>query len=352
MSSDELLIIVVDATTLSWSALDAEAERISSTPDGLSVPRLSSFPEFLVALETFLSAFATCSRRNKLAVIGYNGHEGGYLYPPPPPPPPSSSSHGIESSEQSVSNSLLDGDLLRPAVIKRFVRRGLLRLRYGLERCEQAVIASVSAQNSLTTSESVSSVSVDEEIFLTRSFPISTQFNSLGNCLTLALCFSQRLKREAVSAGKKALPSRIVTFKVADDVPANYIAIINAAFSAHRLSIPIDSCIVGLSQSPYLQQSAYLTQGITLRPDFNSGHHSHLIQYLLSLFLPDSKTRKNELLMPPQLSVDLKATCFCHKRGVYEAWLCFVCLAVWCQPGSKCLMCGTLYDLNKNKLKE
>ena len=340
-------MVVVDATTLSWSVLDAEAERLSSTLDASSTPRLSSFPEFLVALETFLSAFATTSRQNRLVVLGFNGLDGGYLYPPPPPLFPPSDELSFHSSKKS--RFLNEVDLLRPAIIKRFVRRGLIRLRYGLERCTQAVIASVSALNSSlgTGSATESAISVEEEDSLTRSFPVSSRFNTLGNCLTLALCFSQRLKRESSVNGKRALPSRIVVFKVSDDVPGNYITIINAAFSAHRLSIPLDSCIIGPSQSPYLQQSAYLTQGITLRPDVQSGHHSHLVQYLLSLFLPDSKTRRNELLMPPQLSVDLKATCFCHKRGVSQAWLCFVCLAVWCKPTETCSTCGTSYSVQK-----
>ena len=349
--SDELLLVVVDATASSWSVLDAEAERLSSSSsssDGSVTPRLSSFPEFLVTLETFLSAFATTSRRNRLAVIAYNGLEGGYLYPPPPPSP----LPVVDSLLQSSSKILNEEDLLRPAVIKRFVRRGLLRLRYGTERCTQAVMASVSAQNNATSTTGTTTpigsyLPVEDEESLTRSFPVSSRFNSLGNCLTLALCFSQRLKRESTVTGKRPLPSRIVVFKAADDVPASYINVINAAFSAHRLSIPIDSCVIGSSQSPYLQQSAYLTQGITLRPDVQSGHHAHLVQYLLSLFLPDSKTRRNELLMPPQLSVDLKATCFCHKKGVSQAFLCFVCLSVWCVPSDVCATCGTSYRMNK-----
>ncbi|XWS23761.1 hypothetical protein CRYUN_Cryun28dG0043000 [Craigia yunnanensis] len=69
--------------------------------------------------------------------------------------------------------------------------------------------------------------------------------------------------------------ARIVRFKCyrqilclqgSPDGPEQYVAIMNAIFSAQRPMVPIDSCYIGAQNSAFLQQASYITGGVHHKP--------------------------------------------------------------------------------------
>ena len=54
---------------------------------------------------------------------------------------------------------------------------------------------------------------------------------------------------------------------------------------------------------------------------------SHMLRCFVCVFL--------------QTEVDFRASCFCHKRQIEEAYMCSVCLSVFCEPLDRCSTCDT-----------
>lgn len=119
------------------------------------------------------------------------------------------------------------------------------------------------------------------------------------------------------------------------DVSQHYISIMNGIFSAQKKSVAVDACILAGEHSSFMQQAAYLTGGIYYKPQ----DHSGLLQYLLSIYLPDPSMRKL-LKLPSQDSVDFRAMCFCHKEVISTAYVCPVCLSLFCEFQPICSTCG------------
>nr|XP_018683987.1 PREDICTED: uncharacterized protein LOC103991438 isoform X4 [Musa acuminata subsp. malaccensis] len=112
--------------------------------------------------------------------------------------------------------------------------------------------------------------------------------------------------------------------------------IMNAIFSAQRSMIPIDSCVMGVQHSAFLQQASYITGGVYLKPQQLDG----LFQYLSAVFATDLQSR-NFLQLPKPAGVDFRASCFCHKKTIDMGYVCSVCLSIFCKHHKKCSTCGS-----------
>lgn len=154
---------------------------------------------------------------------------------------------------------------------------------------------------------------------------------------------------------------RMVIIKVSDDCPSQYLSLMNAVFTAQKLHVPMDTCILPSPQFPenpssnrstsclpkhssLLQQAADLTGGIYLQIPRLSG----LLQYLLSVFLPAPKFRPHFLLPDSHSSrfssgVDFRAACFCHKRLIDIGYVCSVCLSIFCEFTPICTTCNSAF---------
>ncbi len=110
----------------------------------------------------------------------------------------------------------------------------------------------------------------------------------------------------------------------------------NSIFSADKLLAPIDTIVFSSVDSHFLQQACYLTRGIYQRPL----DQRDLLQILLTHNLSSSFSRQF-LQFPVQRVVDFRAACSCHKQPVEFAYMCSVCLALFCDPGKTCQVCGT-----------
>ncbi|KAK9096030.1 hypothetical protein Sjap_021527 [Stephania japonica] len=87
------------------------------------------------------------------------------------------------------------------------------------------------------------------------------------------------------------------------DGPEQYVAVMNAIFSAQRSMVPIDSCVIGAQHSAFLQQASYITGGVYLKPPKLDG----LFQYLSTIFATDLHCR-SFLQLPKPVGVDFRAS--------------------------------------------
>ncbi|XAR62794.1 hypothetical protein NMG60_11017674 [Bertholletia excelsa] len=156
----------------------------------------------------------------------------------------------------------------------------------------------------------------------------------LSGSLSMALCYIQRVFR----SGPLHPQPRILCLHGSPDGPAQYVAIMNAIFSAQRSMVPIDSCVIGGQHSAFLQQASYITGGVYLKPQQLDG----LFQYLSTVFATDLHSR-NFLQLPKPVGVDFRASCFCHKSTIDMGYICSVCLSIFCKHHKKCSTCGSVF---------
>ncbi|KAL4418718.1 hypothetical protein ABPG77_008589 [Micractinium sp. CCAP 211/92] len=180
----------------------------------------------------------------------------------------------------------------------------------------------------------------------------------LSSALSRTLCFlnSQQRRMDAAMPGGAPTPggldtggggtgpgqhaqaARVLVLAAAPDVPSQYIAVMNAIFSAQRSNVLIDACWLGHGHSAFLQQAAHLTGGVYLKPTKPA-----LIQYLNSVFALDAGTRAL-LRLPGAAHVDFRPSCFCHKRQIDLGFVCSACLSIFCEQLPACTTCGTEFE--------
>ncbi|XWS15117.1 hypothetical protein CRYUN_Cryun35bG0066600 [Craigia yunnanensis] len=156
----------------------------------------------------------------------------------------------------------------------------------------------------------------------------------LSGSLSMALCYIQRVFR----SGALHPHPRILCLQGSPDGPEQYVAIMNAIFSAQRSMVPIDSCYLGAQNSAFLQQASYITGGVHHKPQNLDG----LFQYLMTIFAADLHSRRF-LHLPKPVGVDFRASCFCHKNTIDMGYICSVCLSIFCKYHKKCSTCGSVF---------
>ncbi|KAG6655528.1 general transcription and DNA repair factor IIH subunit TFB4 isoform X1 [Carya illinoinensis] len=161
-----------------------------------------------------------------------------------------------------------------------------------------------------------------------------TTSSLLSGSLSMALCYIQKVFR----SGPLHPQPRILCLQGSTDGPEQYVAIMNAIFSAQRSMVPIDSCFMGSNNSAFLQQASYITGGVYQKPQQLDG----LFQYLSTVFATDLHSR-TFLRLPKSVGVDFRASCFCHKRTIDMGYICSVCLSIFCKHHKKCLTCGSVF---------
>ncbi|KAK1945205.1 General transcription factor IIH subunit 3 [Phytophthora citrophthora] len=169
--------------------------------------------------------------------------------------------------------------------------------------------------------------------------PAKPNPTAIAASLSRALCFINRAINE-----EPDLRPRILVVQKSPDVSEHYIAIMNGIFSAQKKNVAVDACILATEHSSFMQQAAYLTGGIYYKPN----DHSGLLQYLISIYLPNPSMRKL-LKLPSQDSVDFRAMCFCHREVISTAYVCPVCLSLFCEFRPICSTCGIRSHIQPKK---
>lgn len=319
----DLLIVIVDANPDAWDAADAAAATAAAAASagaaGDSAARRCTFGEFLSTFLLFASSYAAMGRRRKLAVLAHNGFRGGYVWPPPP---------AVRRGES---------DFLRPASVVAACEAALTDLREQTSEDASPPAALPPAGAAAGAKSGAAAVVKPGKAAGGggggAGSRLSAAHKTLARCLSLAICYHNSFK-----AAAPPVKTRFLVFSASPDAPAQYISVTNASYSAQRFGVVFDSVNLGPAPSVFLQQAAHVTGGMHGHP--TPAEHSGLYQYLVTLFLPDAGLR-GTLLLPPHHSVDLRASCFCHKWHVDVAWVCSVCLAIWCRYAPTCGMCGT-----------
>lgn len=52
---------------------------------------------------------------------------------------------------------------------------------------------------------------------------------------------------------------RVLILQASEDAHGSYNGMMNCIFSAHRSSIPVDACVLGPTDSSFLQQASFIT---------------------------------------------------------------------------------------------
>ncbi|KAL5478081.1 hypothetical protein EMCRGX_G024959 [Ephydatia muelleri] len=185
--------------------------------------------------------------------------------------------------------------------------------------------------------ETMSMVSVQPHYDLAKS-------SLLSGALSKSLCYIHRRKRE-LPVGQQ-LKGRILVVRTSSDMATQYVSMMNCIFAAEKHGIPIDSCVLW-EDSGFLQQASDLTGGIYIKVPEPAG----LVQFMLWTFLPDASSCRQFLALPPVVQVDYRAACMCHQRLVNVAYVCSVCLSVFCQFNPICALCQTHFKLPTNIAK-
>ena len=157
----------------------------------------------------------------------------------------------------------------------------------------------------------------------------------LSGALSMALAYIN--KQQVGRASNEKLCPRLFVMSATGDSAAQYMNYMNVFFTAQKLNIPLDTCMI-LQDSSLLQQGSDITGGLYLKVDQLSG----LLQYITWLFLPGPKTRKM-LGAPPPVRVDYRAACFCHRQLVDVGFVCSVCLSIFCRFNPICTTCHSTF---------
>ncbi|XP_010273664.1 PREDICTED: RNA polymerase II transcription factor B subunit 4 isoform X2 [Nelumbo nucifera] len=256
-----LLVVLLDTNPFLWSGENTTTNSLS-------------FPKFLTHVFSFLNSILLLNQLNQVVVIATGLNSCDYIYD--------------SSSSPTTVESLENGRM--PALCSKL-----------LQNLEEFLAR-------------------DQELNKDES-PPGIASSLLSGSLSLALCYIQKVFR----SGPLHPQPRILCLQGSSDGPEQYVAIMNAIFSAQRSMVPIDACVIGAQHSAFLQQASYITGGVYLKPPQLDG----LFQYLSTVFSTDLQSR-SFLQLPKPVGVDFRASCFCHKKTIDMGYICSVCLSIFC----------------------
>jgi len=172
----------------------------------------------------------------------------------------------------------------------------------------------------------------------------------LAGAMAMALAHVNRQQASAATGSK--VVARMLVLSSSGDSAAQYMNYMNVFFTAQKLNIPVDVCMIG-QDSGLLQQGSDITGGLYIKVT----QLGELLQYLTWLFLPGPAVRKM-LGAPPPVKVDYRAACFCHRQLVDVGYVCSVCLSIFCKFNPVCTTCHSVFKapglppMKKKKMTE
>ncbi|KAI9914842.1 hypothetical protein PsorP6_008492 [Peronosclerospora sorghi] len=292
-STEGLLVLVIDTNPTFWF------------PQGGGEADCAAFQQLISSTLVFVNSYLLLNRSNSIVIIAAHAGKSAMLYP---------YTEKISTSANGEQTAKVNA-----CVIQRLHELGDAQI--DTAKSNQTAVA---ASLSLTTKLLKLSTSV--------FFYVETVLTNYISVINRAINDEPDLR------------PRILVIQKSPDVSEHYIAIMNAIFSAQKKNVAVDACILALEQSSFMQQAAYLTGGIYYKPN----DHSGLLQYLISIYLPDTSMRKL-LKLPSQDSVDFRAMCFCHREVISTAFVCPVCLSLFCEFRPICSTCGIRSHIQPKK---
>lgn len=279
-----LLVLVLDANPLQTSFLNKPPQRLT---------------HWLDSALAFINSHLLMHQSNRAAVVASTLQSCSFVYP----------CGGEEAKSNNVES---DGQFEGFKQLEASVRS---RLAGNLASEKEAVMRTASSCESL-----------------------------VAGGLSLALSYANRYLAESPGEARSA---RILVLTASGAAAAHYMTYMNAFFTAQKMGVPIDACILE-RDSGLLQQGADITGGLYVRVD----RLDSLVQFLIWLFLPETPLRK-KLGLPAPTKVDYRAACFCHRQLVDVGFVCSVCLSIFCKFTPICSTCHTVFaNMVKKKKKK
>lgn len=288
-----LLVLVVEANPFFWSA------RTKGKSTSKVAPTSTSLADFFDQLAVFVNAFQFLHSQNSLAVIANGIQTCKFIH---------RRTAGYRASHENQASSARGQAPMQPT---------------GSESSAAAIAQEMGAF-------------AEEEaaLLLHGNADVAPDSNLLSGSLSMALTYIMKSMQ-----GPPPRPgARILCLQGSSDSSQQYVAVMNAIFSAQRSNVPVDSCILGHNDSAFLQQAAYLTGGVYIKPQRPEG----FLQYLTMTFAADLHSRRF-LHLPRPSSVDFRASCFCHKKAIDIGFVCSVCLSIYCKHSKTCATCGATF---------
>ncbi|KAI2622588.1 transcription factor Tfb4 [Xylaria nigripes] len=307
-----LLTVIIDTNPRAWAAIQ-------------DLPFSKAIANILV----FINAHLAFGNENQVAVLAAHTNRTVWLYPPSP----LDDSSGNRDC-QDVEMSGIDGHGPRES------RSASSANKYPqFAKIESSILASLrSLINSTTASDLHPTTLISGALSMALSYIHKTSLAFEPPKPSTDAANPITAPTPANTAPN--LHGRILVLSVSQSEPSQYIPTMNTVFAASHARIPIDTLsLYDSSASTFLQQAAFITGGIFLSATENP---RGLLSYLMFGFLADVEARRS-LVTPTQDTVDFRAACFCHRNVVDTAFVCSVCLSIFCSvPGnSECLTCGT-----------
>lgn len=276
-----LVVVLLDTNPFFWASAASSGQPSSLT-----------FPQFLEHVLAFFNSILLLHQMNQLVVIGTGTNSCEFIY-----------DSSTMNSEYKKSKDIKGAEeFLTPSTII-------------VQQLEDFIKRDQALNTNNNTAKNIHSL--------------------LSGSLSMALCYIQKIIR----GGPSHPQPRILCLQGSPDGPQQYVAVMNAIFSAQRSMVPVDSCIVGSQHSAFLQQASHITGGIYLKPQQPEG----LFQFLAMVFATDLHSRRF-LQLPRPTGVDFRASCFCHKKTIDMGYVCSVCLSIFCEHSKKCSTCESTFN--------
>ncbi|ODV63844.1 TFIIH/NER complex subunit TFB4 [Ascoidea rubescens DSM 1968] len=278
------------------------------------------------ALIVHLNAHISLNNSNKVAVIAAHEGKAKFLYPDFGDFSDSGSngSNGIAKNGHSSSHQYLKNSniyrqfkIVDESVLKNF---------------DKLINEDISAKNS---GSSENNGTADNNNNKNQGHK-----NVIPGSISLALTYINKLKMLDDSLSIKA---RIIIMGISDDSSLQYIPLMNCIFAAQKMRIPIDVCKFS-SKSTFLQQASDTTNGIY--SFINDNEIDGIIQYLSTTFFIDPSLRKY-IILPTDVNIDFRASCFLTGEVVDIGYVCSVCLCILSRipENNICPTCDSKFDL-------
>ncbi|GAV03002.1 hypothetical protein RvY_13493 [Ramazzottius varieornatus] len=287
-SISNILVVILDLN-ISWWSDQMESGAIRNGVSSSHASQQYSLAFSLDQIFIFLNSYLLIQPNNKVVVLGCLESQSYFLYPPTG-----------DASGPAINDS-------RPEAFR---------------MVNEAVLNSV--RNILTrelSKETQNSESSHETVFI--------------GALSRSLCYIHRLQREAPKG--QLVNGRVLVIETGLDSSSHYMHFINTIFTAQKMNIKMDACVLG-EDSVLLQQAVDLTGGLYVKVDNAAG----IAQVLNTVFLLDADER-SKFVVPERVQVDYRAACFCHQKLVEVGFVCSVCLSVFCVPGPMCTTCNSVF---------
>lgn len=305
-----------------------------------------SLAQAISNIQIFINAHLAINPSNQVVVIASHVDRAEWLYPTPGPLPSShiplangGSSQGDHSGQNGEApQKAEDASKYRP----------FLQVEVQLRQNLQSLIRQTTPESLSFRGEStqIAGALTSALAYINKQTILSSPSADPSSDPTIPAA----TQSSSTTSGAPPLVSRVLILSVSPDLSTQYIPIMNAIFAAQRRHIPID--VLKLAGSTgFLQQASDATGGVYVDMSGSSAQEQRLssaamLQSLMLAYLADSTARRS-LVVARADEVDFRAACFCHQRVVDLAYVCSVCLSIFCDPlpDGVCLTCATRLEL-------